>query len=1441
MDIDVLIRGDLEEFRKKLVEYLEEEDTPYDLKGDKTVMNTACTHGHLHIVKYLINSGCNANYHDADGCTALHLASKMGHAHIVRFLAGTFRFLQRGINISAFNYNRATPLHLACFYGHSKVVRELVNSELCDLIASDREGNTPLHVACISVAFECVKVLVNLEANILDHPNQKTGDTPLHAAAHHGHIGIVQCILHSSKRSNILVPNHSGKTPLDIAISQKHSDISYLFLDEVQSDENLFQQLPAYSTLLHHDYKPLLRSNVALTDCGCGVNAPNRGGDTPLHTACLHGHAEEVKRLIQSKQCNLNASNKNGDTPLHVACFEGETDCVQLLVSKTDCDLSHRNKQGDTPLHIACLQGAFECAQILFSSQDININDYQNNEQWTLQHTSVVGGHFNSQWHQLFACASWNLSTPNQYGETLLHVAVHYGHLRVVKYILCQVGSSALLQCLNSGDTLLHVACQANHVEIVRYIVNECATLSMDLIKDRMKVTALATAVECKHWECVQIIAESGHCNLNEPDFKGNTFLHRAVESNDFEEVNILLSNHLCDPTLRNMKGETPLSIALKKHSFSLAIAILTSTDHYNVNSPDSDDNTLLHHAVIANDAKLISKILQNDSCDPNTVNKAGETPLHICCRQITSTDTICRMLVEDQRCNPNVTDRSGNTALHSAIKSLRQSYIRLLIDRKCDPSIRNTDGDTPLHIACRKGSKHGNQGKTIVKLLLYTGKVDSDCVNNAGATPIELVGTNYLIIQEITHFIETKVKHPVETYVKLLVLGNASTGKSTLIKAICTEASKLVKFAPKKYKHVQGVQRRTAGIIPIPFRSKHFGNAVLYDFAGQHEYYSSHAAVLENLVLPTPPAFVVVVDMSEPIDQVLGKLTYWWSFIDNHSQKTSTPPHVILAASHSDVVKARGEKPIEVMKVIMNALDVIPATFNFIGHAYLDCRKLISHGLTNILLMLNKTCLTLRSNANIDFRCHVLTAFLSEKFHKEVACTISKIISQVQDEDSLLPQDASEMVQLLSTLNDKGQVVLLNKLTSVNIKDSWVVLQREVLLKEVNGSVFSPETFKQHCKDFARSTGVVPLSKIKERFPHYHPDMITGFLSHLEFCFKIEDYRALEVITNDWNPRSPSAIKEEEEFYFFPALVRVEHPSLGEVWNPDPKVTFQCGWLYRCSFDYQFLTTRCLHVLILRLAFSFALGIDRRPLDQIPVIHRRCSAWKRGIAWWNMDGIETVVEVGLQHQWIVVMVRCSNGQEVACAQLRSSVIKTVMDTKVEFCPALSMSESLISPSALHYPLMSGQEFTLYRMKDVATALVTAKPFVLDESGTKPAELTNLLPFQPYNGFGETLLRKIFDTEYSNKEVSNKDLSDIADKAYSQLDLFEQALKPMQSRFQERCSRALNTTEITKCIYLLEIVRERGSGTFRELEQELSKFSIFCGKSPLVSLKSFHC
>ena len=87
----------------------------------------------------------------------------------------------------------------------------------------------------------------------------------------------------------------------------------------------------------------------------------------------------------------------------------------------------------------------------------------------------------------------------------------------------------------------------------------------------------------------------------------------------------------------------------------------------------------------------------------------------------------------------------------------------------------------------------------------------------------------------------------------KAFVVGHASSGKSTLIKALQSHFqggnnrfSKWVKrFSDTK---VIGVEPHTAGIIPVPIRTPH-GCIIMYDFAGQNEYYSSHAAICENVM----------------------------------------------------------------------------------------------------------------------------------------------------------------------------------------------------------------------------------------------------------------------------------------------------------------------------------------------------------------------------------------------------------------------------------------------------------------------------------------------------------------------------------------------------------------------------------------------------------------
>ena len=166
-------------------------------------------------------------------------------------------------------------------------------------------------------------------------------------------------------------------------------------------------------------------------------------------------------------------------------------------------------------------------------------------------------------------------------------------------------------------------------------------------------------------------------------------------------------------------------------------------------------------------------------------------------------------------------------------------------------------------------------------------------------------------------------------------------------------------------------------------------------------------------------------------------------------------------------------------MLTISSALQDLSSTFHFAGQVALDCQDSVSSVLDQLCCLVDESCTALRT-ADIDLRCHVAYSFLLDTYEGKVACTLSDIATAT---DTLLPQNPDELAHLVSSLNDKGLVLLVRARGS--IKESWVILQKEKLLNEFNGTIFAPENFREH-KDFARSTGVVRFSRIEQEFSQY-------------------------------------------------------------------------------------------------------------------------------------------------------------------------------------------------------------------------------------------------------------------------------------------------------------------------------------------------------------------
>ena len=1308
-----------------------------------TLLHTVCKHGSLSTVKFLFDDQrCNPCISNTSKHTALHAASKHGHQDITKFLLSR---MEDDINTPDEDGN--TPLHTICKHGPHTIVEFLVADQRCQLNTQNRKGETPLHLASEFGSLSTVKVLLNRKECQLNTKNWE-GETPLHIASEYGHLDTVKVRV-SRKECNLNVSDVKGNTPLHTACEHGHHTTVEFLVADLRCQVNTQNRKGETPLHLASQYGCLDTVKVLTSRNECELNIPDENGITPLHTACKHGHHSTVEFLVADQKCQLNTQNRDGKTPLHIASQHGYMPTVKALMSCKDCHLNIPDEKGNTPLHTACIHDSHSTVESLvaetaahsaskpidrdrfdalvsFEHCDYYISDESGNVVLHTAHKYAGGPHSIVEF--LVADQRSQLNSQNSELNTPLHIACHMKALRIIRLLLdrkCSTnipnkkGETAQEIPLNEdGDCLLPIACQWGDAAIVRYL-----------------------------------ITDEG-CNQNIANASGNTPLHTVTKNDQLDIVKVLLSRKECDLNIAGEGGDTPLHSACKYGHHS-TVEFLVADQRCQLNTQNSEMNTPLHIACHMKASSII-RLLLDRKCSIIIPNKKGQTAqeiplnedgdclLHLAC-QWGDVDMIT-YIVTEKMCDPNILNKDLLTPLLATIKHGEASVATALLQHaQCDLSLRDQDGNTALHLACIRGQTHSGMVKVAKHLII---SADPLLVNNAGQTPIELT-TNYELIQAISHFTKCKTKHSVQTYINLFIVGNPETGKSTLVKAVCKEANTLWKIVPKVFRRVKNVQPHTAGIIPTAFRSKTFGNTVLYDLAGQIEYYTSHAAVIQTTVISTPPAFIIVVNISESEEKISETLRYWWSFINNHAARASAPPQVILVGSHADKVKARGGNVQEKMSQMSSLLKRLPTSFCFAGQVALDCRDPASSKLSIFCSLVNCSCFELRQTADVDLRCHVLYAFLLDKFQGKVVCTASDIATIIQESDALLPQNPDGLIPLISTLREKGLLLLVSD--SGSIEHSWVILQKQVLLGEINGAIFAPKDFSEH-KDLSSSTGVVPASKLRCTFPHYNPTMIGKFLLHLEFCFKIHDLETLELLKDEVVHEENMSQSLSEEYYFFPALVSVENPL--QVWKRDDVLISQCGWFYQCSRHDQFLTTQFLHVLILRLAFSFALQYDPGDSHEKSLaLHRRCSVWKCGIGWLNRVPIETVVEVGLLNQSVIVMMRCPKGEEAKCAQLRSEIIQKVLQVRDEHCKAVRMSESFIHPNDVKYPFIdNAEDFKCYSLTEIARATVKDAPNVLDYGGRNPFPMKDLLLFDPYCDTSTELLSELFSERHSLDE-----------------------------------------------------------------------------------------
>ena len=298
---------------------------------------------------------------------------------------------------------------------------------------------------------------------------------------------------------------------------------------------------------------------------------------------------------------------------------------------------------------------------------------------------------------------------------------------------------------------------------------------------------------------------------------------------------------------------------------------------------------------------------------------------------------------------------------------------------------------------------------------------------------------------------------------------------------------------------------------------------------------------------------------------------------------------------------------------------------------------------------------------------CHVLYAFLRTKLGK-TGCTLQELTSALTLEKDF-SFDSIDLSESLTSLSDKGLILFLQNYK--HPQSSWVVVEKDALLREVNGTLFAPDSFKQY-RQVASNTGIMPITTLDELFPQHSSEMLVGCLEIMEFCHPV-DPSALQGTNLESNKSSSSSPSSGASQLFFPSLVKVHRP--GDLSLP------KFGWCLGCSDPHQFFSYRFLHVLLLRLSFTFPLASDHLPpSSSLCGLERQCNVWQNGIIWNSVSGVSTIVEIVDRNRWVIVLVSEKSRE---AAETCSSVIRMILDLQQQLCSVVSTCECLISPSLL--------------------------------------------------------------------------------------------------------------------------------------------------------------
>ena len=619
-------------------------------------------------------------------------------------------------------------------------------------------------------------------------------------------------------------------------------------------------------------------------------------------------------------------------------------------------------------------------------------------------------------------------------------------------------------------------------------------------------------------------------------------------------------------------------------------------------------------------------------------------------------------------------------TALMVAACEGREKIVKRLILAGAMVGLQNENGDTALHMAAR-------ENKIQCGIALAEGGASVRIKNDLLQTPLDIASEDFKeAIKQSLAFSTRKT---------LCVIGNAESGKSTLVAALQAESKSFLGRIFNHLRRVNDRRKRTTGIEMVSHCSQNYGEVLFYDFAGQHDYHGPHQMFLEA-ILCNPGVSVtllLVVNATKDEEAILHEFHRWLSPVALLASAAS-PAQVIVVGSFLDKVKLMQEVNAKLTRCIeATKKDLEGMPLEFVGSCLLNCRQPQSSGINQLNRLLQGVPIPEFRATRTQYSLAWVLAQIRSFFTSQ-AVQLQDFSAWIQSNKENLPQHMPSPEEVCQDLTAAGHALYLSKKEDPSM--SWLVLDLPGILHDVYGTLFS------QAKEMVNEFGLLQCQHLAGLFPNLNMEFVQQLLIGLEFCIPVDP----SVLKMEVKALVQSG--EASGWLFFPAFLPVNPPVLTSEGLP-PKCAYYLCWQLKTSKKH-LISARVLQTVILHLAAHFV----STQFNEEGVREHCCSVWQTGITWQTTHGIEVSIYIINNRVIRVVSANRTASAEKGCNYL-AHIVSDILSTVHQLSPNLAAAAYIVHPetAALCKALADLTKRDVFLLEDIQESLKIDRKYAL--------------------------------------------------------------------------------------------------------------------------------